>query len=136
MTDYKMAAPECHFITVAEMRADYDSQLSRYFKETGARNVIVSMEVEMSVGNAAPQSYAAALAISYDYGDVDELISLSSSIFGKSKPFAFGWVPADLYGTDKFGIFIEQGSLGDKLANGLIDDIIQTIQVEEAVING
>ena len=125
MTDYKMAAPECHFITVAEMRADYDSQLSRYFKETGARNVIVSMEVEMSVGNAAPQSYAAALAISYDYGDVEELLSLSSSIFGKSKPFAFGWVPADLY-----------GSLGDKLANGLIDDIIQTIQVEEAVVSG
>lgn len=135
MTDFKMAAPECHFITVAEMRADYKGQLSRYFQDTGARNVIVTMEVEMSVGKAAPQTYAAALAISHDYADPEELMSLSSTAFVKSKPFAFGWVPADLYGTDKFGIFIEQGSLGDKLANGLIDDIIQTIAVEEAIIN-
>lgn len=133
MTDLEMTAPECHFITVAEIRADYKGQLAQYLQKTKARNVIVTTEVEMSVGKAAPKFYAAALAVTYDYPDADELLSLTASLFGKAKPFAFGWVPADLYGTDKFGIFIEQGSLGDKLANGLIDDIIQTIEVEDAV---
>ena len=39
----------------------------------------------------------------------------------------------DLYGTDKFDDLVEHKATG-RLANGLIDDV-QTIQVEEAVIN-
>ena len=135
MTNFNDDAPDCHIITIAEILDDHDATLSSYMKKTGARNVIVTMQVEMSVGSSKPKKHGAALGVTYDYPDADELLTMTQQFFPKKVPYAFGWVPANLYGSDKFGIFIEQGQLGDKLANGLIDDIIQTIKVEDAVTN-
>ena len=133
MSSFSSAEPECHFITLAEILSDYDGALSRYRKETAARNIIITMQVEMSVAGAKAKQYGAALCVSHDYDDAEELVTLARQAFPKNMPFAFGWVPANLYGTDEFGIFIEQGTLGDMLANGLIDDMIQSAKVEEAV---
>ena len=133
MTDIKDTTPDCHIITVAEMRADHRGNLSDYMADTGAKKIIITMEVKVTVGGGNPKTYGAALGVSYDYDNADELLTMTQQLFKKHVPYAFGWVPAHLYGTDEFGIFIEQGQLGDKLANGLIDDIIQTIQVEAAV---
>ena len=124
---------EIFFITIGEILAEYDGQLSAYIARNQARNMIVTMEVEMSVKGAKPRLHAAALAITHDYEDTEELMAMARQCFPKKRPFAFGWVPANLYGTDRFGIFIEQGDLGELLANGLIDDIIQTVGVEQAV---
>ena len=133
MTNFNDDAPDCHIITIAEILDEHDGTLSSFMKKTGARNVIVTMQVEMSVGGGKPKKHGAALGVTYDYADADELLTMTQQFFPKKVPYAFGWVPANLYGSDKFGIFIEQGQLGDKLANGLIDDIIQTINVEDAV---
>ena len=133
MTNFNDDAPDCHIITIAEILDEHDGKLSSFMKKTGARNVIVTMQVEMSVGGGKPKKHGAALGVTYDYPDADELLTMTQQFFPKKVPYAFGWVPANLYGSDKFGIFIEQGQLGDKLANGLIDDIIQTIKVEDAV---
>ena len=138
MTDFDMAdtsSPDCFVITLAEMRADYHGKLAQFLKTSGARNVIITMQADIKIGGKAAKPYGAALAVTYDYAEAVELMTLAKQAFDAARPFAFGWVPADLYGTDKFGIFIEQGTLGDKLANGLIDDIIVTLEVEEAVIS-
>ena len=133
MTNFNDDTPDCHIITIAEILDEHDGTLLSFMKKTGARNVIVTMQVEMSVGGGKPKKHGAALGVTYDYPDADELLTMTQQFFPKKVPYAFGWVPANLYGSDKFGIFIEQGQLGDKLANGLIDDIIQTINVEDAV---
>ena len=133
MSSFSSAEPECHFITLAEILSDYEGSLSRYIEKTAARNIIITMQVDMSVAGAKAKHYGAALAISHDYEDAEELLNLARQSMPKKMPLAFGWVPANLYGTDEFGIFIEQGTLGDMLANGLIDDMIQSAKVEEAV---
>ena len=133
MTDLDMSGPQCHFVTVAEILDNHQGRLSAYMAASGVRNVIITMEVEMSVAGASAKRHGSALAVSHDYPDAEELLTMAKQCFGKKTPFAFGWVPANLYGTDKFGIFIEAGELGELLANGLVDDIIQTVQVEQAV---
>ena len=133
MTVSDLQEAECHFVTIAEILEEYDGALSQYMAQQKARNVIITTIVDMSVNGASPKPHGAALAVSHDYDDAEEFITLARQFFPKSVPFAFGWVPANLYGSDKFGIFIEQGELGDLLANGMIDDIIQTAAVEEAV---
>ena len=135
MTDLDSQAPHCHFVTVAEIIAQHDGMLSAYMAAHEARNVIITMQVEMSVAGGKPKCHAAALAVSHDYDDAEELMTMAKQCFTKSMPFAFGWVPANKFGTEQFGIFIEQGDVGELLANGLIDDIIQTVQVEQAVIS-
>lgn len=126
-------SPEMFFVTVSELLAEYDGQLSAYIASNQARNVMITMAVEMSVKGGKPRSHAAALAVTHDYDDADELMAMAQQCFSKKHPLAFGWVPANFYGTDRFGIFIEQGDVGELLANGLIDDIIQTVGVEQAV---
>ena len=133
MTDFDSQAPHCHFVTVAEVIEQHEGLLSAYMSAHEARNVIITMQVEMSVGGGKPKAHAAALAVSHDYDDAEELMTMAKHCFPKAMPFAFGWVPANKFGTEHFGIFIEQGDLGDLLANGLIDDIIQTVNVEQAV---
>lgn len=133
MTDFDTQVPDCHFITVAEIRDEYEGSLAAYLAKTGARNVIITMEVRMSVSGGAPRPHSAALAVSHDYSDSEELITMARQFFPKNSPFAFGWVPANLYGTEKFGIFVDQGEVGELLANGLIDEIIQSVGVEQAV---
>ena len=133
MTKVPTPHADCHFVTVTELINDYNASLSRYLAATSARNVIISMEVEMTVAGKAPRPYGAALAVTYDFSDAEEVSDLARQIFHKKVDFAFGWVPANLYGTDEFGIFVEQGALGEYLANGLIDDVIQSVGVEQAV---
>lgn len=133
MTKEQTPQADCHFVTVTEIRTDYDGSLAAYLAATSARNVMISMEVAMSVGGSAPRTYGAVLAVTYDFADSEALSDMASQIFPQKMDFAFGWVPANLYGSDKFGIFIEQGNLGELLANGLIDEVIQSAGVEQAV---
>lgn len=133
MTDMELQAPETHFVTVGEILDDYQGSLSAYLADVKARNVIITMDVKMSVGGARPSPHSAALAVTNDFEDAEELMTMARQAFPKKHPFAFGWVPANLFGTKNFGIFVEQGDVGELLANGLIDDIIQTVGVEAAV---
>ena len=133
MTDMELQAPETHFVTVGEILDDYKGSLTAYLADVKARNVIVTMDLKMSVGGARPSPHSAALAVTHDFEDAEELMTMARHFFPKKRPYAFGWVPANLFGTDRFGIFVEQGDVGELLANGLIDDIIQTVGVEGAV---
>ena len=133
MTELDLSSPQCHIVTVTELIDSYDGQLSAYLAAQTVRNVIITMQVDMSVAGAKAKTHAAALAVSYEYDEPEGLMTMAKQCFDKKIPFAFGWVPANLYGTDKFGIFIEAGDVGELLANGLIDDIIQTVNVEQAV---
>ena len=124
---------DCHFVTIGEIVEDYDSQLALFMKRHETKNVVITMQVDMVVGSEASKTYGAAVAVSYDLNDPEEIMSQLKPIFTKKVPFAFGWVPAHLYGSDDFGIFIEAGNLGEKLANGMVDEIIHAAHIEAAV---
>ena len=133
MTDFEDTTADCHFVTLVEIVDEYDGQLATYMAAIQARNIVVTMQVDMAVGKARPKPHAAAVAVTYDIKDPEDIAAQAKQFFPESVPFAFGWVPANLYGTDAFGIFVEQGAMGEKLANGMIDDMIQSAHIEAAV---
>ena len=124
---------DCHFVTIGEIVEEYDGQLALFMKRQKTKNVVITMQVDMVVGSAPSKTYGAAVAVTYELSDPEEVMSQLKPIFTKKVPFAFGWVPAHLYGSDEFGIFIEAGELGEKLANGMVDEIISAAHIEAAV---
>ena len=124
---------DCHFVTIGEIVEDYDGRIALFMKRHKTKNIVITMQVDMVVGNEASKTYGAAVAVTYDLENPDEVISQLKPIFTNKVPFAFGWVPAHLYGSDDFGIFIEAGNLGEKLANGMVDEIVHAANIEAAV---
>lgn len=124
---------DCHFVTIGEIVEEYDGQLALFMKRHKTKNIVITMQVDMVVGKAPSKTYGAAVAVTYDLSDPEEVMSQLKPIFTKKVPFAFGWVPAHLYGSEEFGIFIEAGELGEKLANGMVDEIISAANIETAV---
>ena len=122
-----------HYVTIGEIVEEYDSQLAIFMKHHKTKNVVITMQVDMVVGNAPSKTYGAAVAVSHGLDDPEEVMVQLKPVFTKKAPFAFGWIPAHLYGSDDFGIFIEPGQLGEKLANGMVDEIIAAAHIEEAV---
>lgn len=133
IAQFEDMADDCHFVTLTEIVDEYDGQLASYMAAIEARNIVVTMQVDMAVGKAKAKPHAAAVAVTYDVKDPEDIAAQAKQFFPASIPFAFGWVPANLYGTDDFGIFVEQGTMGEKLANGMIDDMIQSAHIEAAV---
>ena len=82
MTDFDSEAPHCHFVTVAEVIEQHEGLLSAYMSAHEARNVIITMQVEMSVGGGKPKAHAAALAVSHDYDDAEELMTKNTATVG------------------------------------------------------
>ena len=124
---------DCHFVTIGEIVEDYEGQVALFMKRHKTKNIVITMQVDMVVGKEASKTYGAAVAVTYDLENPDEVISQLKPIFTNKVPFAFGWVPAHLYGSDDFGIFIKAGNLGEKLANGMVDEIIHAANIEAAV---
>ena len=124
---------DCHFVTIGEIVEEYDGQLVLFMKRQKTKNIVITMQVDMVVGKAPSKTYGAAVAVTHDLSDPEEVMSQLKPIFTKKVPFAFGWVPAHLYGSEEFGIFIEAGELGEKLANGMVDEIISAANIETAV---
>ena len=46
----------------------------------------------------------------------------------------FAWVPADLYGRDDFGIFIDEVPIGEVLKNSLVNEVIEQAAIEATVV--
>ncbi len=55
------------------------------------------------------------------------------SLANENQKFVFSWVPAHLFGTEEFSIFIEYSEFGEFLVNGLVGEIIREANVEDAV---
>jgi hypothetical protein len=45
----------------------------------------------------------------------------------------FAWVPVHLFGSDDFGVMIDEIGVGENLQNGLVGEIIEKADVEAAV---
>ena len=89
------------------------------------------MQVDMVVGKAPSKTYGAAVAVSHDLDDPEEVMASLSLFSPKKCLLPLEQMPAHLYGSDDFGIFIEAGELGEKLANGMVDEIIAAANIED-----
>ena len=55
------------------------------------------------------------------------------SLADENQKLLFSWVPAHLFGSDDFSIYIESSEFGELLVNGIVGEIIREANIEEAV---
>jgi hypothetical protein len=55
------------------------------------------------------------------------------SLANENQELLFSWVPAHLFGSDEFSIYIEPSEFGELLVNGIVGEIIREANIEEAV---
>ena len=127
-------SPEgAHFVPLSVIISDYDGRLASYIEATGSRDNVITMPVEMEVGGIEGRKFLVALAVTWNFDSAEALQDAVVEECPRDHDCVFAWVPADRFGTDDFGIYIEDIGVGDRLQNGLVAEIIDRARVEQAV---
>ena len=127
-------SPEgAHFVPLSVIMSDYDGRLASYIEATGSRDNVITMPVEMEVGGVEGRKFLVALAVTWNFDSAEALQDAMVEACPRDHDCVFAWVPADRFGSDDFGIYIEDIGVGDRLQNGLVAEIIDKARVEQAV---
>lgn len=130
---YKESSSHTYFVPLASIMEHHDGNLLDAMKTNDLRNCIVTMPIEMDVVKAGVQSFFAGVAVTCDFDSPEAL----SDEFARNAPEGhipiFAWIPANRYGSDDFGIFIDPNDHGETLVNGMIGEIIEQAQIEKIV---
>lgn len=126
---------EIAIIDLNSLIADYDGQLGRYMAETGHKDVLIQMLAEVDVAKKGQQRYLAAVAVTHSYRMAEPLADIAEQLVPEDAEGLFAWVPAHLFGSDDFSVYISEHALGENLANGLIGEIVREAAIEEALMS-
>lgn len=134
-----------YFVPLASIMEHHDGNLAVAMKTDDLRNCVVTMPVIMDVGTAGDggkigevgktgmQSFFVGVAVTCDYASPEAL----SDEFARNAPEGhipiFAWIPANRFGNDDFGIFIDPNDCGETLVNGMVGEIIDQAQIEMTV---
>ena len=125
-----------HFVPLAAVMADFGGELGAYMAGTGSHDNVVTMQVEMEVAGKGGQNFFVAVAVTWNFDSAEPLQDAAAEECPDGHECLFAWVPAHLFGTDDFGIYIDDIGVGDVLQNGLVAEIIDKAHIEEAVSGG
>ena len=120
-------------IDLGELQESWSGQLGRMMQETGAEDVLIRLVADIEVAGEAARPYAALMAVSRNYQMAEPLADIAEQLAEDGRPQVFAWVPAHLYGSDDFSIYIAEHELGENLANGLVGEIVRRAAIEEAL---
>ena len=123
-----------HFVPLAIIMSDFDGALQTYMQRNQCQNVVVTMPVEMDVAGKPGQKFFAAVAVTRHFDSVEAIRDAVHDECPTDHDCVLAWVPADRFGTDDFGIYVDDIGVGDVLQDGLIAEIIDQAQIESAVI--
>ncbi|NBR03618.1 MAG: hypothetical protein EBT94_10905 [Alphaproteobacteria bacterium] len=130
-------SPEgAHFVPLAVIMSDHGGSLASYIKATGSQDNVITMEVEMEVAGVKGRKFMAAVAVTRNFDSAEALHDAATAECPADHDCVFAWVPADRFGSDDFGIYIEDIGVGEQLQNGLVAEIIEQACVEQAVAAG
>jgi len=134
MQDFTPADQAAHFVPLRVIMADYGGKLADYMKANAARNVVVTMDIEMQVSGKTKEGFFVAVAVTLDFESPEALSDEATRQSPAGYRCLFAWVPANLYGGAEFGILIDEIGVGEKLQNGLVAEIIDKAEIEAAVV--
>ena len=100
-----------------------------------ANDVVVTMPVTINVTNQGNQKFFVAVAVTTKFEGPEALSDEIERTAPKGHTPLFAWVPANLYNSGEFGVFIDEAPIGEVLKNGLVNEIIEQAAVEETVIS-
>jgi hypothetical protein len=122
-----------HFVPLSVIMSEHKGQLADYCVHHQARNTVVTMPIEVDVAGKSRQSFYVAVAVTMDFETAEPLIDEAERQCPKKHQCLFAWIPAHLFGSDKFGIMIDEIGFGETLQNGLVNEVIDKAGIEAAV---
>jgi hypothetical protein len=123
-----------HFVPLAVIIDEYDGVLGHYISATGAGDVVVTMPVTVDVAREGKQKFFVAVAVTTAFDDPEALSDEIERTAPKGHRPVFAWVPANLFGRDDFGIFIDEVPIGEVLKNSLVNEVIEQAAIEATVV--
>ena len=123
-----------HFIPLSEIIQNYNSRLYDYISANKAIDVVVTMPITVDVVKQGKQKFFVAVAVTTQFDAPEPLSDEVNRLAPKDHQTIFAWIPADIYGTDDFCIYIGETAVGEKLKNGLVGEVIEKVKIEHAVI--
>ncbi|MEX0503080.1 hypothetical protein AB3X55_05730 [Alphaproteobacteria bacterium LSUCC0719] len=125
-----------HFVPLAVIMSDYGGSLAAYMTATHSRDNVITMQVEMEVAGVSGRKFMVAVAVTWNFDSAEALQDAATEDCPADHESVFAWVPADRFGGDDFGIYIDDIGVGDQLQNGLVAEIIEKAGIEQAVAGG
>ena len=123
-----------HFVPLGVIMRDHDGVLAHYMNENKADDVVITMPVTVDVAGEGKQKFFVAVAVTTSFDEPEALSDEIERSAPKGHCPLFAWVPANLYGTDEFGIFIDEMPIGETLKNGLVNEVLEQAAVEATVV--
>ena len=123
-----------HFVPLADIMQSHDGALLSYMRDTNASDVVVTMPISVEIANKDVQKFLVTVAVTTQFGSPEPLSDEARRITPKHHQTVFAWIPADCYGTDDFGIYIDEVAIGETLKNGLVGEVIDKAAIEAAVM--
>ena len=134
MQDTQPIDETAHFVPLPVIIDEYEGLLHDYMQRHAARNVVVTMSVEMDVAKRQRTKFFVAVALTFDFDTPEAVSDEAHRQCPKGHQCLFAWVPAHLFGRDEFAIMIDEIGAGETLQNGLVNEIIESASVETAVL--
>ena len=119
---------------LADIMQSHDGALLSYMRDTNASDVVVTMPISVEIANKDVQKFLVTVAVTTQFDSPEPLSDEARRITPKHHQTVFAWIPADCYGTDDFGIYIDEVAIGETLKNGLVGEVIDKAAIEAAVI--
>ena len=123
-----------HFVPLADIMQSHDGALLSYMRDTNASDVVVTMPISVEIANKDVQKFLVTVAVTTQFDSPEPLSDEARRITPRHHQTVFAWIPADCYGTDDFGIYIDEVAIGETLKNGLVGEVIDKAAIEAAVI--
>ena len=119
---------------LADIMQSHDGALLIYMHNTNASDVVVTMPISVEIAYKDVQKFFVTVAVTTQFDSPEPLSDEARRITPKHHQTVFAWIPADCYGTDDFGIYIDEVAIGETLKNGLVGEVIDKAAIEAAVI--
>lgn len=133
MTSSSDGDTPAHFVPLTTIIDAYNGKLLNYMTREDSRNVVVTMPVEVAVKGQGDQQFFVAVAVTSHFESPEALSDEAMRQCSAGHQCLFAWVPMHLYGSEAFSIFIDELGVGENLQNGLVNEVITSAAIEDAV---
>ena len=120
-------------VSLSDLRNKFSGSLKCYLCENEISDVLIIFSAKIDVAKQGEKHFFVAMAVTTNFALPEMIEPFANALANENQNFLFSWVPAHLFGTEKFSIYIEFSEFGESLVNGLFGEIIREANVEEAV---
>ncbi len=120
-------------VSLFDIRNKFGGSLKQYLTQNKLSDVIILFPADIDVKDHGRTRFFAVMAVTTNFSVPEMIEPFARSLASKNQKPLFSWVPAHLFGSNDFSIYIEPSEFGELLVNGIVGEIIREANIEEAV---